>query len=194
MAFQCWASAAGDSPALKRYWRNVSLAYPSKYDDYIPANTRHWNNVCFMLVHRLRRWPNIKPTLFQCPVFAGYATLMLGQRCRRWASNKTTLVQRLAPPRYIAHSIRYSSIFIHEKRQQKLMLFLRRDMIRITCNRILSPVTHYPSRHETLSQCCFNVGLRRWPNINTTMARRFASTGIGPCNNIFSTTISMCSN
>ena len=37
----------------------------------IPANTTHWNNVGLMLAHRLRRWPNIKPTLFQCVVFAG---------------------------------------------------------------------------------------------------------------------------
>ena len=36
-----------------------------------PANTTHWNNVGLMLGHRLRRWPNIKPTLFQCVVFAG---------------------------------------------------------------------------------------------------------------------------
>ena len=26
-----------------------------------------------MLVHRLRRWPNIKPTMAQCLVFAGLA-------------------------------------------------------------------------------------------------------------------------
>ena len=25
-----------------------------------------------LLAHRLRRWPNIKQTLFQCVVFAGY--------------------------------------------------------------------------------------------------------------------------
>ena len=30
--------------------------------------TQH--NVGLMLVHCLRRWPNIKPTLFQCVVFA----------------------------------------------------------------------------------------------------------------------------
>ena len=27
-----------------------------------PANTIHWTSVRLMLVHRLRRWPNIKPT------------------------------------------------------------------------------------------------------------------------------------
>ena len=40
--------------------------------DMYPANTTHWNNVGSMLAHRLRRWLNIKPTLFQCVVFAGY--------------------------------------------------------------------------------------------------------------------------
>ena len=44
----------------------------------IPASTTHWNNVGLMLGHRLRRWPNIKPTLFQCVVFAG----MGGKRMR----------------------------------------------------------------------------------------------------------------
>ena len=36
-----------------------------------PANTTHWNNVGLMLGQRRRRWANIKPTLFQCVVFAG---------------------------------------------------------------------------------------------------------------------------
>ena len=31
-----------------------------------PANTIHCTNVGSMLVHRLRRWPNIEPTLVQC--------------------------------------------------------------------------------------------------------------------------------
>ena len=29
-----------------------------------------------MLGHRLRRWPNIKPTLFQCIVFAGLSLIL----------------------------------------------------------------------------------------------------------------------
>ena len=41
-------------------------------------------------------------------------------------------------------------------------------------------VTDYPSKQETLSQCCFNVGprLRRWPNIKTTLAQRLVFPGI----------------
>ena len=30
-----------------------------------PAGTRRWNNAGWMLTHRLRRWLNIQPTLFQ---------------------------------------------------------------------------------------------------------------------------------
>ena len=37
----------------------------------IPSNTRHSPIVVSMLVHRLRRWPNIDPTMCDCFVFAG---------------------------------------------------------------------------------------------------------------------------
>ena len=36
-----------------------------------PANPTHWSNVGLLLGRRRRRWPNNKPTLFQCFVFAG---------------------------------------------------------------------------------------------------------------------------
>ena len=41
-----------------------------KVDRY-PANMRFWLNVGLLLVHRLRRWPNSKPTLGQRLIFAG---------------------------------------------------------------------------------------------------------------------------
>ena len=41
----------------------------------IPANTTHWNNNVLMLAQRLRRWPNIKTSLFQRFVLAGYIAL-----------------------------------------------------------------------------------------------------------------------
>ena len=37
----------------------------------IPADTRRWSNVGLTLAHRLRRWPNVSPTLDQHLVFAG---------------------------------------------------------------------------------------------------------------------------
>ena len=35
-----------------------------------------WTNVGLMLSHRLRRWPNIKPTLVKRPPFAGILSLL----------------------------------------------------------------------------------------------------------------------
>ena len=40
------------------------------------ANTRYLTNIGSMLVHRLRRWPIIDPTLGQCLVFDVYAGLI----------------------------------------------------------------------------------------------------------------------
>ena len=40
----------------------------------IPANTRRGSNAGWMLSHRLRRWPNIDTTSYQCLLFAGYFT------------------------------------------------------------------------------------------------------------------------
>ena len=37
----------------------------------VPADTIHLASVGLMLAHRLRRWPNIKPTLSECLVLAG---------------------------------------------------------------------------------------------------------------------------
>ena len=41
---------------------------------YVPVNTERWSNGGSMLAHRLRRWPNIDPTLGQRLVFAGVWT------------------------------------------------------------------------------------------------------------------------
>ena len=56
---------------------------------HTPANERHWNNVGLMLGQRLRRWPNIKPTLFQCVVFARThrPTTALSRLYLRWRNN-----------------------------------------------------------------------------------------------------------
>ena len=40
-------------------------------DRYFPARTKRWTNVGLLLAHRLRRWPNIKPTLVQRPATVG---------------------------------------------------------------------------------------------------------------------------
>ena len=43
----------------------------SAVHDTVRANMRHWPNVDLLLAHRLRRWPNSKPTLGQRLMFAG---------------------------------------------------------------------------------------------------------------------------
>ena len=47
----------------------------------LPSNTRHWTNVGSMLVRRLRRRPNIDPTLVRCLVFARIQSL------RKWGDS-----------------------------------------------------------------------------------------------------------
>ena len=50
-----------------------------------PANTRPRPNVGPMLVHRLRRWPNIGPTLGRYLVFAGLVNMGLSLQLFRSA-------------------------------------------------------------------------------------------------------------
>ena len=45
--------------------------YDHKAYGYVPTNAIRSPNVGLMLGHRLRRWPNSKPTLGRCIVFAG---------------------------------------------------------------------------------------------------------------------------
>ena len=50
------------------------IVIPDELIAYIPANTRRSPNVGLLLAHRLRRWPNINPTLGERLVFAGIFT------------------------------------------------------------------------------------------------------------------------
>ena len=57
---------------LDQHWTNISVfAENSCVYSAVPANTRRLTNVDSILAHRLRRWPNIKPTLVHHLVFAG---------------------------------------------------------------------------------------------------------------------------
>ena len=67
-------------PANTRHRYNVGLpsaTLAQHYDNIVltgyPANTRHWDSVGLLLGQRRRRWTNIKPTLAQCIVLAGYS-------------------------------------------------------------------------------------------------------------------------
>ena len=75
----------------RRRWSNIGFSWdPSvMLTDIVfeqsliqarPANTGYIPNIGSILVHRLRRWPNIKPTLGQRP-FAGARTS--SARCRQ---------------------------------------------------------------------------------------------------------------
>ena len=62
-------------PSLKTYKYGSSGimfdADPTVMRSAVPANTWHQTNVVWMLVHRLRRWPNIQTTCGQCVMLAG---------------------------------------------------------------------------------------------------------------------------
>ena len=69
---QLWRQHPGFEPSTLYCYRLQpdGMSHKSHY----PANTRHWTIVVSMLVHRLRRWPNIDTTVVQCLVLAGYST------------------------------------------------------------------------------------------------------------------------
>ena len=49
----------------------LKLSYKKQRRRLLPANKGHSPNVVSMLGQRRRRWPDIKTTLSECPVFAG---------------------------------------------------------------------------------------------------------------------------
>ena len=74
-------------------WREVSRRWDTQ-------QTRRSANVWLMLDHRLRRWPNIKPTLAQRFVFAGYAGCVMWQIGKKhhekdWSANNHDKVHEI---------------------------------------------------------------------------------------------------
>ena len=76
---KCWASVVDDVPALKQRCLHVIV---QRYACMVSQSQRHtqqhsadtsrlWINVGSTLVHHLRRWTNVKPTLIQFLVSAG---------------------------------------------------------------------------------------------------------------------------
>ena len=53
------------------WWERCRRGPTSNQPESNPINTRSWTNVGIMLAHRLRRWPDIKPTLGQRLLFNG---------------------------------------------------------------------------------------------------------------------------
>ena len=63
---KCEPGAGSLSAKRLRRWPDIDSSF-----GLFQTNTRRWNNIGLMLGHRLRRWPNTKPTLFEWLVLAG---------------------------------------------------------------------------------------------------------------------------
>ena len=124
------------------------------------------SNAGWMLSHRLRRWPNIDKTSYQCLLFAGYFTsaCCLGYVVRGtsiphlWPLTVWPFPIRLNP--YLTWSkgrwpaSASTTCQLTTKRRLpnvRLMLGQRRRH----CGQWFS---RHPSKHEMLSLCWFNVG------------------------------------
>ena len=66
---------------------------------HIPANTIHSPIVGSMLAHRLRRWPNIDPTMGESIMFPGIPIVLATYRTRGYYSRQRALF-RLPHIRY----------------------------------------------------------------------------------------------
>ena len=61
-----------------RRWTNIKPILGQRY--VIPASTWRWPNVVLLLARRLRRRSNIRTTLSQCLVLAGWLSMMMTTR------------------------------------------------------------------------------------------------------------------
>ena len=115
---QCWLQVEPTSNISQHWatvacWSKLTRCSPYYVCDQSSRNKRHYTKVGSKLVHRLRRCPNIEPTLshclFCCRVMVSYywrrsantrlwanVVLKLARRLRRRSNIKTTLVQRLS--------------------------------------------------------------------------------------------------
>ena len=96
----CWSTVHDAGPALEQHMFNGSCLLGCTY----PANTTHLPNVGPMLTHRLRRWPNIEPTL---DYMLGRHTDIINWICwnvteisTAWNKRKACQVQK-CPQKYI---------------------------------------------------------------------------------------------
>ena len=70
-------SGANHYPRAPAQWQvKVKVKVTHKYFTLISANKSHWPNAGSMLVHRLRRWPNIEPATGESIVLAGWALIL----------------------------------------------------------------------------------------------------------------------
>ena len=111
-------------PPCKAEWQNLLTLQVRIYClleyVYISENSRRWNNADLMLVQRLKRWTNIKSTLFQRLVFAG---------CVMYEQHVLMSSQWQA---YTSSAI-YYSLFHYPAKYYRKYFFCPRDCMHVLC-------------------------------------------------------------
>ena len=94
--FTSWVLVRSSPGLLHMSWisRPGCSRYECWWDRAHPAGRKRWPNVDPMLVHRLRRWTNIRSALGQCVVPAGWA-YDIPANSIRWINVDLMLVRRL---------------------------------------------------------------------------------------------------
>ena len=70
----CTNTAVASLEAVTAYFSSKTVSTDRSSS---PVSTINWSNVGLLLGQRLRRWPNNKPTLVQCVVFAGLVDVII---------------------------------------------------------------------------------------------------------------------
>ena len=68
----CWFNAGTALGMLAHNWDNVG---PASHLRLLPVDMKKQTNVGLMLGHRLRRWPNIEPTVEE--IFSGIKVVLI---------------------------------------------------------------------------------------------------------------------
>ena len=69
--FQCWASVVDCGPISTLVLLHPDIRLRDFKPNNIPANTKHFYNICTASSQRLRRWSDIVQMLYKYFVFAG---------------------------------------------------------------------------------------------------------------------------
>ena len=147
MLFQCWASVADDGPTLKQH--RVNVPYLRNY-----INTQQTQHVQTNVV---QRWTNVKPTLIERLMSAGYEWCMTHLCCP--PCDELRRLQSCARGRAV-WSYRVQSMTSRSS----------------TCRVLhLANTRRRPNGVKMLSRC-----RRRRANIKTTLGQRLVSAGVTP--------------
>ena len=131
---------------------------------YVPANTRHWANVGWMLGRRRRRRANIEPPMVKCLVLA---VLESGSR---WSLRQPS-----------GHHIIHSPQDVTPKIIQSISIILYHYRWYIPPHLPTTHTTFQQTNLETLSKCWVNVGLCSWVNANLAIYGPIAAESARAC-------------